>query len=285
MGLMSIVVSPSNSLRVDPVVLGMSPDESDIHHAVGVVDPNHDPIFVAGDVEHGASILEDTGRCDIAFQFGRRSPVCFESMSVPCEDGFLGIPIRRILLPERLQRAQRDHSHGQHDSPNMGLLQGVRIMRPAGANPEAGIGEDHDPETHLIPNVLKSVLQPSTHPLKIFGNDYDTPDGTCIRDYIHVTDLCDAHMKALDYLLQGGRTETLNLGNGKGFSVLDVVNAAQRITGQKINYSVVARRPGDPAVLVASAGKAKETLGWTPTYTDLSKIIETAWRWHRKQHA
>ncbi len=161
----------------------------------------------------------------------------------------------------------------------------LRYFNAAGAEPGAGIGEDHDPETHLIPNVLKSVLQPSAHPLKIFGNDYDTPDGTCIRDYIHVTDLCDAHMKALDYLLQGGKTDIFNLGNGKGFSVLDAIDAAQRVTGREIDYSVVARRPGDPAVLVASAGKANKTLGWTPIYSDLSKIIETAWGWHRKQHA
>src|SRR3990172_1450066 len=131
MGLMSIVVSPSNGLCVAPVVLGMGPDKSDIHHAVGVVDPDHDPIFVAGDVEHGAPVFENTGGFDIALQFGRRSPICLESMSVPRESGVLGIPIRRVFFPERLQRAQRDHSHGQYNSPNMGLLQGARTMRPA----------------------------------------------------------------------------------------------------------------------------------------------------------
>lgn len=161
----------------------------------------------------------------------------------------------------------------------------LRYFNAAGADPGAVIGEDHATETHLIPNVLRSVLQPSTYPLKIFGNNYDTPDGTCIRDYIHIVDLCDAHMKALDYLKQGGKTEAFNLGNGKGFSVLDVINAAQRVTGQDINYSIQARRPGDPAVLVASATKAKDILGWAPEYTELNKIIETAWRWHRTKHA
>jgi len=160
----------------------------------------------------------------------------------------------------------------------------LRYFNAAGADPGAVIGEDHDPETHLIPNVLKSILQPAAHPLKVFGNDYDTPDGTCIRDYIHVADLCNAHIRALDYLHRGGKTDVFNLGNGKGFSVLDVINAAQRITGQDIDYSVQARRPGDPAVLVASSTKAKDTLGWTPKYADLSAIIETAWRWHRTQH-
>jgi len=160
----------------------------------------------------------------------------------------------------------------------------LRYFNAAGADPDGGIGEDHDPETHLIPNVLKSVLRQSEHPLKVFGDDYETPDGTCVRDYIHVADLGDAHLKALDYLQQGGKTDAFNLGNGKGFSVLDVINAAREVTGREINYSVVARRAGDPAVLVASAAKARTTLGWMPQYTDLGKIIETAWRWHQSQH-
>ena len=105
-----------------------------------------------------------------------------------------------------------------------------------------------------------------------------------MRDYIHVADLGDAHMQALDYLQQGGKTNAFNLGNGKGFSVFDVINAARQVTGRDINYTVVARRPGDPAVLVASATKARETLGWVPKYTDLGEIIETAWRWHQNQH-
>jgi len=105
-----------------------------------------------------------------------------------------------------------------------------------------------------------------------------------VRDYIHVADLGDAHLKALDYLQQGGKTDAFNLGNGKGFSVLDVINAARKVTGREINYSVVVRRPGDQAVLVASAAKARTTLGWTPKYTDLGEIIETAWRWHQSQH-
>lgn len=160
----------------------------------------------------------------------------------------------------------------------------LRYFNAAGADPEGGIGEDHDPETHLIPNVLKSVLHQSEHPLKVFGDDYETPDGTCVRDYIHVADLGDAHLKALDYLLQGRKSDAFNLGNGKGFSVLDVINSAKRVTGRDIPYSVVARRPGDPAVLVASAAKARTTLGWTPKYTDLGEIIETAWRWHQTRH-
>ena len=159
----------------------------------------------------------------------------------------------------------------------------LRYFNAAGADPEGTIGENHDPETHLIPNVLKSVLHQSTHPLKVFGNDYETPDGTCVRDYIHVADLGDAHLKALDYLQRGGKSDAFNLGNGKGFSVFDVINAARQVTGRDIHYTVVARRPGDPAVLVASAAKARETLNWVPKYTDLGEIIATAWRWHQSQ--
>lgn len=159
----------------------------------------------------------------------------------------------------------------------------LRYFNAAGAEPEAGLGERHEPETHLIPNVLRAVLDPSAHPLQVYGADYDTPDGTCIRDYIHVTDLCEAHMRALDYLRQGGKSEVFNLGNGRGFSVLEVIRAAEAVTGRKISYTIAERRPGDPAILVASAAKAGRVLGWTPRYTDLAAIIDTAWRWHRTQ--
>jgi UDP-glucose 4-epimerase len=159
----------------------------------------------------------------------------------------------------------------------------LRYFNAAGAEPGAGIGEKHDPETHLIPNVLRSVLNPSANPLKVFGADYDTPDGTCVRDYIHVTDLCDAHLRALDYLQKGGNSEIFNLGNGKGFSVLEVIYTAKAVTGRNVPYKVVDRRPGDPAVLVASADKARKVLGWQPRYTGLSEVIETAWQWHRSE--
>lgn len=160
----------------------------------------------------------------------------------------------------------------------------LRYFNAAGADPGGEIGEDHEPETHLIPNVLNSVLGQSGNPLKVFGDDYETPDGTCVRDYIHVADLGDAHLKALDYLTNGGHTDAFNLGNGQGFSVLDVIKAAKQVTGREIAYSVARRRPGDPAVLVASAAKARTNLNWSPRYTDLGRIIETAWRWHQKRH-
>ncbi len=159
----------------------------------------------------------------------------------------------------------------------------LRYFNAAGTDPEAVIGESHDPETHLIPNVLLSVARKGGQSLKVFGDDYDTPDGTCVRDYIHVNDLCDAHLRALDHLNRGGRTEIFNLGNGHGFSVLEVIQTATSVTGRDIPYTVAERRAGDPPVLVASSDKARTQLGWEPRYTELGGIIETAWRWHREQ--
>lgn len=159
----------------------------------------------------------------------------------------------------------------------------LRYFNAAGADPDAQLGESHEPETHLIPNVLLSLGQRSGQILKVFGQDYATADGTCVRDYIHVNDLCDAHLRALDYLVAGGRTDIFNLGNGRGFSVLEVIQSATSVTGMSIPYSVVERRPGDPPVLVATSMKAQQQLKWTPRYTKLEQIIETAWKWHREQ--
>ena len=159
----------------------------------------------------------------------------------------------------------------------------LRYFNAAGASPSGAIGESHDPETHLIPNVLKSVLAGGAS-LKVFGNDYPTPDGTCVRDYIHVDDLAEAHLAALSWMENQPGAVAFNLGNGRGFSVLEVIEAASKVTGQNIPYSVEGRRPGDPAVLVASADKARRELGWQPRYRDIEPIIETAWQWHRKAH-
>ena len=157
----------------------------------------------------------------------------------------------------------------------------LRYFNAAGADPDTEIGEDHDPETHLIPLVL-GAASGKVERLEIFGTDYDTPDGTCIRDYIHVSDLAEAHLLALEYLDAGGRSDAFNLGNGKGFSVRDVMTAAIQITGCDFPYEKSERRPGDPAVLVGSSDKIKKILGWKPAYNSLETIIQTAWQWHRK---
>ncbi len=155
----------------------------------------------------------------------------------------------------------------------------LRYFNAAGADPEGKLGEDHFPETHLIPLVLKAALNGDSVP--IYGTDYNTPDGTCIRDYIHVTDLAQAHILALNKLEKGEISEIYNLGNGNGYSVREVVETARKVTGKKIVSIESSRRPGDPARLVASSEKIRKKLGWVPKYPDLETIIETAWKWHR----
>ena len=154
----------------------------------------------------------------------------------------------------------------------------LRYFNAAGSNPDAGIGEDHDPESHLIPLVMKTALGQRDH-LGIYGDDYPTPDGTCIRDYIHVRDLVEAHLLALEYLEQGGESGVFNLGSGDGYSVKEILDTARRVTGREIPAVVEPRRAGDPSVLIASNKKAEEVLGWTPK-RGLEAIIADAWTWH-----
>ena len=156
----------------------------------------------------------------------------------------------------------------------------LRYFNVAGAYPTGEIGEDHNPETHLIPIVLQVALGKREN-VGIYGTDYNTLDGTCVRDYVHVMDLVDAHMKALERLENGGNSEIYNLGNGEGFSVKDVIESSREVTGHPIPAIISERRAGDPSILVASSEKAKKELGWKPQYTTVKSIIETAWKWHK----
>lgn len=155
----------------------------------------------------------------------------------------------------------------------------LRYFNVAGARESGEIGEDHRPETHLIPIVLQTALK-QREVITIFGDDYDTPDGTCIRDYIHVEDLIDAHLLALKYLHDGGKSNIFNLGNNRGFSVKEIIATARKVTGEDIPAKIGKRRLGDPSILVASSKKAKEILGWEPKRTQIDKIIKDAWNWH-----
>lgn len=155
----------------------------------------------------------------------------------------------------------------------------LRYFNVAGARADGSIGEDHRPESHLIPIILQ-VAQGKREKLSLFGTDYPTKDGTCIRDYIHVDDLIDAHILALDYLRAGNPSTAFNLGNGQGFSNREITEAARRVTGHPIPVSEEGRRPGDPAILIASSQKAMDVLGWRPKYTNIEDIIATAWNWH-----
>jgi len=159
----------------------------------------------------------------------------------------------------------------------------LRYFNAAGADPDAEIGEDHDPETHLIPLVL-DVASGKRSQVTIFGTDYDTYDGTCIRDYIHVSDLANAHLLALEYLRNGGESDVFNLGNGNGFSVREVIETALKIKRCKIPCIESDRRPGDPPVLIGSSDKIKKILGWSPVLNNLDLIMKTAWRWHQARN-
>ncbi len=173
------------------------------------------------------------------------------------------------------ERALDDYAHAYGFS-----FAALRYFNAAGAAPEGNIGEDHDPESHLIPIVLQVALGQRDH-ITIFGDDYETPDGTCIRDYIHVDDLGAAHLLALEKLGEG-KCFKLNLGTGIGHSVREVIEVCREVTGCEIPEQMGQRRPGDPPRLVANAAKANELLGWKPEYTDLKNIVSTAWKWHQR---
>ena len=157
----------------------------------------------------------------------------------------------------------------------------LRYFNACGADLDSEIGEDHNPESHLIPLILDAAAG-KREDIKIFGTDYETPDGTCVRDYVHVVDLAQAHILALKYLLDGRESENFNLGNGQGFSVKEVIEVAKKVTGVDFKVTETGRREGDPPVLVADSKKIKETLGWQPEYADLKTIVESAWKWHQK---
>ncbi len=157
----------------------------------------------------------------------------------------------------------------------------LRYFNAAGADPQGNLGEMHDPETHLIPNILLSLLKGNSE-LEVFGMDFPTEDGTAIRDYIHVSDLAEAHVLALRYLLEHGQNQVFNLGSNHGFSVLDIIRTAESVTGRNIKYEIKPKRQGDVPVLLASNTKAKNILNWNPQFSDIETIIKTAWQWHRR---
>jgi UDP-glucose 4-epimerase len=159
----------------------------------------------------------------------------------------------------------------------------LRYFNACGSDPETGLGEEHHPETHLIPLLLQAVV--TGKPMTIFGDDYETTDGTCIRDYIHVTDLAEAHVAAIEKLLAGGVSDVFNVGTGGGHSVLEVLQAVQAVTGKKVPHEIGPRREGDPAVLVANSDKLKRTLGWKPKFVELKDIVTTAWQFESKRMA
>ncbi len=175
------------------------------------------------------------------------------------------------LIMEKLMK-WADHAHGTKSVS-------LRYFNVAGARKSTEIGEDHRPETHLAPIILQSALSQRSH-INIFGTDYDTHDGTCVRDYVHIEDLISAHLLALDYLENGGKSNVFNLGSNQGFSVKEMIETAREVTGQEIPVKNGERRAGDPGVLIASSQKAKSQLGWNPKQTSITEIMQDAWNWH-----
>jgi UDP-glucose-4-epimerase GalE len=157
----------------------------------------------------------------------------------------------------------------------------LRYFNACGADFEAGLGEEHDPETHLIPLLLRAIQ--TGRPMTLFGDDYDTPDGTCIRDYIHVIDLATAHIFALEHLLGGGHSDCFNVGTGAGLSVKEVLRAVEEVTGQKVPHVIGPRREGDPPELVANSEKLQRVLGWKPEHSEIREIVESAWKFAQRR--
>jgi len=214
------------------------------------------------------------------FVFSSTAAIFGEPELTPIDEGHRSAPInpygRSKWMVEQIL-ADYEKAYG---------LQSVclRYFNAAGADADAGLGERHDPETHLIPLVLQAAAG-RREAISIFGSDYETPDGTCIRDYIHVMDLCDAHLLALRHLLSGKGSARYNLGNGLGYSVQQVIDTARAVTGRDIAVRREARRSGDPARLVADSERARSELGWRPQRAELERIIADAWSWEQRRHA
>lgn len=233
-----------------------------------------DRYFRANDAEPAVMLdaMADAG-VD-ALVFSSTAAVYGEPETVPIDEGARTSPVNsygasKLAFEHRLDERAR------------GGLRSVRFryFNVAGAWPDGSIGEAHDPETHLIPRIL-DAMRSGRERFEIYGGDYPTPDGTCVRDYIHVCDLADAHVRALEHLERGGSGGVFNLGNGHGFSNREVVEACARVTGSEVRIDIGPRRPGDPARLVASARRAHEHLGWKPARTDIGQIVADAWAWH-----
>ncbi len=242
-----------------------------------VADPRR---YFANNVGQGLAMLEALLRCGVRLLvFSSSAAVYGDPREVP-------IPEEHPLQPTSPygeSKAFLEAVLRRYDQAYGLRYVSLRYFNAAGAHPDGDLGEDHNPETHLIPLALGVALGRSGR-LTVHGGDYPTPDGTAVRDYVHVCDLAEAHLLALEALRAGAPSGVYNLGTGRGYSVLEVLAAARRVTGHPIPHEVGPRRPGDPAVLVASGERAARELGWRPRYAELDDIVATAWRWHRRRH-
>ena len=233
--------------------------------------------YYRNNVANTLNLLEFMNKRGVrSFIFSSSCATYGEPVEIPITENHTQNPInpygRSKLMVEQIME---DFSHAYKSE-----CVSLRYFNAAGADPDGELGEDHNPETHLIPLVLKTAIG-KREMINIFGDDYPTKDGTCIRDYIHIDDLAQAHLLALERLLSGLSGGCFNLGNGSGHSVMQLIETARKVTGKTIPSKVVDRRPGDPAVLIGSSEKAIKTLGWHPRFPELETIIETAWKWHK----
>ena len=213
----------------------------------------------------------------LTFIFSSTCAIYGEPFDIPMTESHRQVPINPYGKSKQMVEQVLDDYQKAYGLRYISL----RYFNAAGADPDGEIGEDHRPESHLIPLILQVALGLRKE-INIFGDDYNTKDGTCVRDYIHVEDLAQAHLQALRMLFNGHSGEVFNLGNGAGYSVKEIIEVVRQVTGKPIPVKIVGRRPGDPAVLIASNHKAVEELGWNPQFPDLRSIIETAWRWHKE---
>ena len=233
--------------------------------------------YFNNNVKNGLNLIEIIEEFNVKkFVFSSSAGVYGEPKEIPISEEHLCAPTNpygetKWIFEKALQRL--------HEAKKLDYIS-LRYFNAAGAHPDGDIGEDHSPETHLIPIAILSAMNGKA--IRIFGTDYETPDGTCIRDYIHVTDLARAHLLALERLESGGTSGIYNMGNGNGHSVKEVIETVREVTGMKVDTIESPRRPGDPARLVASSAKIERELGWNPEYPDLVTIVDTAWQWHRK---
>ncbi|UCD70611.1 MAG: UDP-glucose 4-epimerase GalE [Syntrophobacterales bacterium] len=266
--------------RILSEIFGVHEIDSVIHMAADclVGDSTKDPLkYFNNNVSKGIKLLGVMLKHKVKkIVFSSSAAVYGNPPRVPIEEDFPPFPINpygetKLIFEKLLEGCKVAHGL-QYIS--------LRYFNAAGADPDGRIGEDHHPETHLIPTVLRALLRKGRK-VPIYGTDYDTPDGTCIRDYIHILDIAEAHISALEALHAGVESEIFNLGNGQGFSVKQIIQAASKVTGRTIPVIETQRRPGDPPILVASSEKIEKKLGWSPRHEKLDEIIDTAWRWHR----
>jgi UDP-glucose-4-epimerase GalE len=238
-----------------------------------------DPIeYYRNNVQGTLTVLEAMARTKVTrFIFSSTAAVFGEPREVPITEDHPTEPINPY--GETKRTIERSLPHLERAAGIHSVC--LRYFNAAGADPDGELGEDHHPERHLIPLALRAAAGGA--PLQLFGDDYPTPDGTCLRDYIHVTDLAQAHLLALQALERAPRSRIYNLGNGRPFSVREVIDTVERVTGSKVPHQIAARREGDPAVLYASSGRIKAELGWAPRFESLDTIVETAWTW-RQSH-